>query len=85
MEQVTLTIDGMTCDGCVSAVERALTRINGVSEVSVLLGGEARVVYDEARTSRAALLDAVQAAGYCAVEDRNVHRARPGRSHGFCG
>jgi copper chaperone CopZ len=85
MRQATLRIDGMTCDGCVRAVEHALKRVNGVSEVSVLLGGEAYVTYDEARTDRGALLAAVQDAGYCAAEDRDVHRARPGGSHGCRG
>ena len=34
-EQITLSIHGMTCAGCVAAVERALKSVPGVREAEV--------------------------------------------------
>src|SRR4029453_551766 len=63
---VTLEIEGMSCAGCVSRVERKLNRLEGV-DGSVNLGTEsARVRYDAERVRLEELLDAVEAAGYSA-------------------
>lgn len=44
MNEITLKIEGMTCGGCVSSVERAVSRLPDVSEVKVdLKAGTARV------------------------------------------
>jgi copper chaperone CopZ len=59
----TLRIDGMTCGHCVAAVRTALAGLDGV-EVEDLRIGEARVAYDPARTSRDALVAAVEGEGY---------------------
>ena len=42
----TLPITGMTCAGCVSSVEKGLTRLEGVGEVSVNLATE-KAISDE--------------------------------------
>lgn len=65
MNEVTLAVTGMTCSGCVASVQRVLTAIPGVQSVEVSLEpGQARVVFDPARTDRAALVQAITAAGF---------------------
>ncbi|GBQ28475.1 heavy-metal-associated domain-containing protein [Gluconacetobacter azotocaptans] len=65
METATLKIEGMTCNGCVSAVKKALERTDGVSSADVALDtGNARVTYDATRTTPARLRAAVEDAGY---------------------
>jgi Cu+-exporting ATPase len=75
-DETRLTIHGMTCAGCVRAVESALTRVPGVVSASVNLATEeARVVLDGGGTAGAAtpggaiaaLVKAVEAAGYRAA------------------
>ncbi len=66
LQQVELSIEGMTCASCVGRIERALGKVPGVREVSVNLASErARVSLLEG-TPSAALLEAVQQAGYSA-------------------
>jgi Cu+-exporting ATPase len=61
---VTLVIDGMTCASCVARVEKALTHVPGVTSASVNLATEkARI---DGAAPPAALLAAVEAAGYAA-------------------
>ncbi len=65
MNEVTLAVTGMTCGGCVASVQRVLTAIPGVQSAEVSLDpGRARVVFDPARTDRAALVQAITAAGF---------------------
>ena len=65
MESANIKIAGMTCEGCVNAVTRALRKVDGVAAVEVSRErGEANVRYDSSRASKTALLDAVRAAGY---------------------
>jgi len=60
-----LTIGGMTCASCVARVERKLTRVPGVASASVNLATErATVTYDPGTVKVAALIGAVEAAGY---------------------
>jgi len=61
---VTLVIDGMTCASCVARVEKALAHVTGVTGASVNLATEkARI---DGAAPPAALLAAVEAAGYAA-------------------
>lgn len=60
----TLTIDGMSCEHCVSHVESALQGVGGVQSAEVSLeGGTARVDLSE-DVATDALVQAVQEAGY---------------------
>jgi Au+-exporting ATPase len=59
---VRLSIPGMSCQGCVSAVTRALSRVRGVSDAHVDLASAHARVWGTAPVE--ALLAAVQAAGY---------------------
>jgi len=64
----TLAITGMTCNGCVKHVDKALRGLAGVSAVEVdLAGGRAKVSHDEAQAPVASLVAAVEAAGYGAT------------------
>ncbi|OPG02154.1 heavy metal translocating P-type ATPase [Microbispora sp. GKU 823] len=63
----TLDIGGMTCASCVRRVEKALTRVDGVTAAEVNLATEvATVTYDPARVTVATLAESVVRAGYTA-------------------
>lgn len=63
MEQRTLQIDGMSCGHCVSRVQKALARVEGVHVDQVEIGS-ARVSYDPDKVSLERLREAVEDAGY---------------------
>lgn len=71
MENVILTIDGMTCGHCVGQVTKALTQLDGVQVRSVKLG-EALIAYDEQEITPADITRAVHEAGY---ETQQVRRS----------
>jgi P-type Cu+ transporter len=64
---VDLTITGMTCASCVSRVEKVLSRVPGVTNASVNLATE-RAQVTGSGTDLAALIKAVEKAGYGATE-----------------
>jgi len=65
MENATLNVTGMTCQGCVASVTRVLKAVPGVSAVVVTLQpGTATVVYDATRTTLPVLKAAIEDAGY---------------------
>src|SRR5215510_1596594 len=67
-ERVDLSVAGMHCASCVTRVEGALEKLDGV-EASVNLATEtASVRYDPSRVSRRDLALAVESAGYEVVE-----------------
>jgi copper chaperone CopZ len=60
----TLRITGMTCNGCVRHVDKALRSVPGVSAVEVSLADQrAKIVHDEA-AALDSLVAAVESAGY---------------------
>ena len=64
-ERFDLPVTGMTCAGCVAAVERALRKSPGVERAIVNLATErATVVLDPRTSSLPALAEAVRRAGY---------------------
>jgi copper chaperone CopZ len=67
---IELTVSGMTCGHCKTAVEGALKRVNGVSNVEVDLAHGAARVQGE-RVDLEALLAAVQDEGYTAAVARS--------------
>jgi copper chaperone len=60
----TITVDGMTCGHCVSAVQTEVGKLDGVTDVSVdLTNGQVTIVADTT-PDPAALQEAVEEAGY---------------------
>lgn len=78
--QVSLAIDGMSCDHCVAAVREALDGLPGVDVQRVAIG-MASVTVDSTATSSDALLEAVREAGY---EARVAARPLPQAASGGC-
>jgi Cu+-exporting ATPase len=63
-----LDITGMSCANCSAAVSEALRSLDGVGEASVNYAtDEGKVTYDPEAVSPAALVDAVESAGYGVV------------------
>ena len=68
MEQITIKVGGMSCQGCVKGVTAALEGVAGVSRAAVdLAGASATIDFDPAQTSAEALRQAVEAAGFDAA------------------
>jgi copper chaperone len=61
-----ISIEGMTCNHCVMAVKKELSRIPNV-EVKEVTIGKASVVFDEQKVSAERLNAAVAEAGYRVV------------------
>lgn len=68
MTTVTLNIQGMTCGGCAANVERTLKALAGVQQAKVdLAAARATVDYDAAQATPAAMVSAVEDAGFDAA------------------
>ncbi|MEW6600405.1 MAG: cation transporter [Nitrospirota bacterium] len=63
MAEITLKIEGMSCQHCVMSVKKAVDGINGVSSSDVAVGS-ARVIYDSVKTNPDAIANAIRNAGY---------------------
>lgn len=64
-QTVTLSVPGMNCAACPITVKKALTKVPGVSKTEVNLDRrEAKVTFDDAKTSVIVLMHATQDAGY---------------------
>lgn len=61
-----LSLDGMTCQGCVRHAREALLAVDGVSAVDVTLNPGAAAVTHSGLASTAALIEAVRSAGFSA-------------------
>jgi copper chaperone len=65
MNEIILTVTGMTCGGCVNSVQKVLLALPGVQRADVTLSpGQARVVFDPALVERTALVKAIVDAGF---------------------
>ena len=65
MKKERFTITGMTCSACSARVEQAVRKLAGTEVVSVnLLTNSLQLRYDEQQTNPAAIIAAVEAAGY---------------------
>jgi copper chaperone CopZ len=68
MEPLHLTIEGMTCEHCVRAVDGRLRKTPGVTVDKVVVGA-AELRYDPARVTVDAIADAIADEGYTAFEE----------------
>lgn len=65
MEILVLKIGGMSCGGCERSVANVLSAVPGVRKAQVSLErGEARVVFDPAKTGTTRIKRAILDAGY---------------------
>lgn len=65
MRNIVYGIQGMTCQGCVNSVKRALASLSGVIDVSVDLDtNRAYVTYDNDKIGPDALKRRIEDAGY---------------------
>jgi len=60
----TYTVTGMTCSHCVASVRDEVTKVDGVSAVDVELATGTVIVQSEGPVDRAAVVAAVDEAGY---------------------
>ena len=76
-------VTGMTCGACQAHVNRAVSRLPGVSTVAVnLLSGSMAVDYDETQLSAEDICTAVDRAGYGATPADAATAIRPRRAFG---
>jgi Cu+-exporting ATPase len=67
--KVTIPIGGMTCAACAQRIEKAIRKMDGIETVTVNLATEkATVVYDPKGTRLSAIREAIEKAGYEALE-----------------
>jgi P-type Cu+ transporter len=71
-KEVTIPIAGMTCASCSKAVERTLSKLDGVESVNVNLATEkASVKYNPEKVRLSEIKQAINKAGYQALEIKN--------------
>ncbi len=64
-QTVTLSVPGMTCPACPITVKKALSKVEGVSQVDVTFEKrEAVVTFDDAKADTQKLTKATEDAGY---------------------
>ena len=65
MENTVIKVGGMSCQGCVKNITGVLSALAGVSSAEVSLeAAEARVAFDAQAVTRAALVEAIEDAGF---------------------
>ncbi|MBT3888040.1 MAG: heavy-metal-associated domain-containing protein [Nitrosomonadaceae bacterium] len=65
MQTAILNINGMTCMGCVTSIEKVLEKIAGVSDSDISLKKkQAKIQYDPERTNINKLKEAIVEAGF---------------------
>ena len=63
MKEITINIEGMSCQHCVMRVKKAIEGLAGISGLSVEVGS-AKVTFDEVKIQQADIENAVVKAGY---------------------
>lgn len=73
---VTIPIGGMTCAACAQRVEKGIKKLEGVNSVSVNFATEkATVIYNPQQVRLSAIREAIEKAGYKALEINKVDAA----------
>jgi len=69
-ERISIKIKGMSCASCVATIEKALKKVDGVSEANVNLATEtAQVKLDPKKTSQDAIEKVIERIGYNAIKE----------------
>ena len=63
MTDITLTVEGMSCQHCVMRVKKAVEGLNGVQGSDVRIG-LVKVTFDEKAVTREEIIAAIMNAGY---------------------
>lgn len=63
----TYTVSGMTCDHCAGSVTQEVTKIEGVTDVSVDISAGALTVFSNEPLEKDSVVEAVEEAGYSVV------------------
>ena len=83
MKKEQFDITGMTCSACSARVERSVTKLDGIGEVSVnLLKNSMMVTFDEGVLQTGQIIAAVEKAGYGAILRGKAVVKRPGAGTG---
>jgi Cd2+/Zn2+-exporting ATPase len=70
LKDIELKIKGMDCPSCAMNVENAVRKLNGIAEINVdFIVGKAAIKYDPSLTNTSEIRDAIEKAGYTALED----------------
>ena len=76
MTDKSVAIEGMNCASCAAHVEKAAAKVEGITYASVNLATERLTIsYDERKASLSKVVDAVNRAGYKAIDDEKERRA----------
>lgn len=76
-----ITVTGMTCSACASAVERSVKKLQGTKSASVnLLTNTLEIEYDENMLLKKQIVDAIKKAGY-GVKDNNKDKKQKPLMH----
>lgn len=67
MTEITIKIEGMSCQHCVMSVKKALGGIRGVASSDVSIGS-AKILFDESKTRKDDIIKAIRIAGYKVVD-----------------
>lgn len=80
MKDQRFKIEGMSCASCARAIERSLSKVDGIAEANVNVATEKlSVSYDPAKVNEATIMQAVDFAGFTAIkeEDKQDEEAEP--------
>lgn len=76
LDQVDVTVEGITCAGCVAAIESAVASLEGVAHCEVNFANRsAQIRFDAKKTAPTTIFEAVRKAGY-GVRERGRSRAQ---------
>jgi len=64
----TVQVSGIRCERCVARLGGALRQVDGIESANANLMGEVTLAWDEERTSREAILDAMSKAGFRSLD-----------------
>jgi Cu+-exporting ATPase len=70
-KKIVLNIGGMTCVNCARAIEKRLSKLNGVINATVILAAEKGIIeYDPAVVDQKAIEDAITEVGYQVIHEK---------------
>lgn len=84
MQQVNLTVSGMTCGGCVRHVESAIKRVVPAQQVTVDLATGSVSITGEFPQGVAPVLDVLKEEGYPATVTSQVGGSKTAQAAGSC-